>query len=358
MQTLPIDKLGKTIRRQVFGYKRPVYLWGPSGIGKSYETYAEAKAYAKELGRIFFEIKFSKEFGCVNRIPKGADPDDYFGFLDLRAVMCDVLDAKGAPYIDQGDGDAMTRFARASFLPDVERHGSMGYWFWDEFAQAPPSVSNSLTQALYDRRIGDNWVMPDGWGILAAGNRKEDQAATQRAGLHVYNRFCHYEVTTTPQALANYLIGNGYDVRIAQFCLFKQDLINKFEKGDIVFPTSRSMESLSVIVTDAPKWGLSKGELQSDCAAHVGVALAAEVVSFLDICDQITPYRDIVADPDNAKLPEAGHGGATAARFAVMGNILNQINHADLPFWKRCAHLDEEACIQEWRSRHPNITTV
>ena len=388
MQLLPIDKLTAVLSRQTMIYRRAVYLWGRSGIGKSYGVKAWAQHEAKKRGLIFWEIKYDAETGGITQIPEDADPKGYFGFMDLRAVLMDVLDVKGAPYIDR-EAD-MTRFARPSLLPDVKRHGFFGALFLDEFAQTTPMVSNGFSQLIYDRRIGDSYVYPEQWAIVAAGNRKEDNAATSKAGAHIYNRFGHYEVTASGQGLHDWLLANGFDAKVAKFSLFKQTALNSYQKGDIVFPTSRSMETVSVIVSKQAETGLSDLEMEQDIAAHIGVGLASELTAFLDCFNDLVPYREIVANPNTARVPQAGHGGATASTYALFSVLLTNVceremdsvmqyvdrfepefqtmfvldlktlsegakkEGADPALKKRAAFLMETLAVSKWRANHPN----
>ena len=58
------------------------------------------------------------------------------------------------------------------FLPD----GSIkeGILFLDELNTAAPMVQASAYQLILDRKIGE-YTLPDGWAIVAAGNRESDK---------------------------------------------------------------------------------------------------------------------------------------------------------------------------------------
>ena len=120
----------------------PAFLWGPPGIGKS-------------------------------SIVRQVAADKGLAILDVRAPLLDPTDLRGLPYV--ADGSA--KWAPPAFLP--QNDGSEGLLFFDELNAAPPLVQASLYQLTLDRRVGE-YVLPDGWRIIAAGNRSEDAAIVFR----------------------------------------------------------------------------------------------------------------------------------------------------------------------------------
>ncbi len=106
--------------------RRPVFLWGPPGVGKS----SLVRQAATTLG---LEV------------------------CDVRAVLLAPVDLRGIPAIN---GDHRAHWCQPDFLP---RDGQ-GVLFLDELAQAPPLVQSACLQLTLDRRIGE-YVLPDGWTL-------------------------------------------------------------------------------------------------------------------------------------------------------------------------------------------------
>ena len=133
------------------------FVWGPPGVGKS---------------SIVREIADSKNWKL----------------LDVRASLLDPTDLRGIPAIEDGKA----KWCPPAFLPSGN---SKGILFFDELNAAPPLVQASLYQLTLDRRIGE-YTLPDGWRIIAAGNRAEDASVTFRMPAALANRFIHldYEV--------------------------------------------------------------------------------------------------------------------------------------------------------------------
>ena len=115
-----------------------VMIWGPAGIGKS--SIVSQVAAAHELA-----------------------------FVDVRLSQLAPTDLRGLPVPD----GKVSRWLPPEFLPQ----GGTGVLFLDELNMAPPTLQGVAQQLILDRRVG-SYVLPDGWFVWAAGNRKEDRAAT------------------------------------------------------------------------------------------------------------------------------------------------------------------------------------
>jgi len=136
----------------------PAFVWGPPGIGKSSIVAQIAEA-------------------------KGLE------FLDLRLALLDPTDLKGIPFFDPENRQGV--WAPPSFLPDDP--GSRGILFLDEINSAPPAVQASAYQLVLDRRVGE-YELPEGWSIVAAGNRENDRGVVYRMPPPLANRFVHLEM--------------------------------------------------------------------------------------------------------------------------------------------------------------------
>ena len=122
--------------------RQPVFLWGPPGVGKSRLVADVARRQGRKL-------------------------------YDLRAVLLDPVDLRGLPRISD---EGITSWCVPEFLPhpqDTEE----GILFLDELNAAPPLVQAACYQLILDRRVGQ-YRLPDGWAVVAAGNRESDRAVT------------------------------------------------------------------------------------------------------------------------------------------------------------------------------------
>ena len=134
--------------------KLPVFIWGAPGIGKS---------------------------SIVKQIAK----EQELNFLDLRLSLLDPTDLKGIPFFNAETKEGV--WAKPSFLPSIE--GSKGILFLDEINTAPPAVQASAYQLILDRKVGE-YELPEGWSIVAAGNRENDRESCVQNAAATGKPFC------------------------------------------------------------------------------------------------------------------------------------------------------------------------
>ena len=147
---------------KAFKAKRPVFLWGPPGIGKS-EVVADI---TNELG----------------------------GFMiDLRMAQMEPTDLRGIPYYNKDIGKM--DWAPPIDLPDDELANKYPIivLFLDEMNSAAPAVQAAGYQLVLNRAVG-KYKLPDNVVIVAAGNRESDKGVTYRMPMPLANRFLHIEM--------------------------------------------------------------------------------------------------------------------------------------------------------------------
>jgi MoxR-like ATPase len=147
---------------KAFKIKRPVFLWGPPGIGKS----ELVEGITKELN----------------------------GFMiDLRLGQMDPTDIRGIPFYNKDIGKM--DWAPPIELPDEEfaSQWPVVVLFLDEMNSAAPAVQAAGYQLILNRRVG-KYCLPDNVVIVAAGNRESDKGVTYRMPTTLANRFIHAEM--------------------------------------------------------------------------------------------------------------------------------------------------------------------
>jgi DNA polymerase III delta prime subunit len=282
------------------GHHTPVMLWGPPGVGKSQMVAQVAERHNVPL-------------------------------IDIRLSQMEPSDLRGIPF----RVDGVVEWAVPAMLPNAKRHGDSGILFIDEITSAPPSVSAAAYQLILDRKLGE-YEVPDGWAIIAAGNRQGDRGVTYSMSAPLANRFSHYEVDINLDDWVAWAYENSIDERIIAFLRFRQDLLFEFDasQNPVAFPSPRSWEFAHRALQKFDDHAeLLLGALQ----ACVGKAAGVEVKAFIESLDKM-PDLDAIVNGEEVATPKeidlqyavatALVGRAIRAKdkknaMEVHGNILN-----------------------------------
>src|SRR6516162_6667182 len=205
--------VSRTLRKLLIGEKQAVFIWGSPGSGKS----AVVNQLAIELG---------------------------IALRDVRALLLDPVDLRGLPFLGS---DGRSKWATPEFLPQ----DGTGILFLDELNAAPAMVQASCYQLVLDRKLGE-YTLPDGWAIIAAGNRDSDRAVTTRMPTPLRNRFVHLEFEIDIQEWSEWAIQAGIRPEVIAFLRFRPELISQPDRDAHAFPSPRSWEFVSRILAAAP----------------------------------------------------------------------------------------------------------
>ena len=242
--------------------RQPIFLWGAPGVGKSQVIHETAAAMGREI-------------------------------VDIRAILLDPVDLRGLPKIS---GDGMAEWCAPSFLP---RKGS-GVLFLDELNAAPPLVQAACYQLVLDRKIGE-YQLPEGWAVVAAGNRERDRAVTHRMPSALANRFVHIDFTVDSNEWLLWAEDRGLNMEIIEFIRFRPGLLHNFqpEKDSRAFPTPRSWEFASRLMNRKMPADLLAELLEGT----VGKAATTEFLAFSRVRGQLPDIRRIFSEPMTVELP-------------------------------------------------------
>jgi hypothetical protein len=126
-------------------------------------------------------------------------------------------------------------------------------------------------QLILDRRVG-SYVVPDGWFIWAAGNRKEDRASVFDMPAPLANRFLHLQVEPDFESFKAYALETKVHEQIIAFLSFRSTLLHKVDPQQPAWCSPRSW----VIASE-----LHKAEL--DIAPAVGEAAMTEFMAYIKL---------------------------------------------------------------------------
>jgi len=245
-----------------FNVKRPIFLWGPPGIGKS-DVVAEI---ARDMGALL---------------------------IDLRLGQMDPTDIRGIPFYNKELGKM--DWAPPIDLPDEETASQYPYvvLFMDEMNSAPPAVQSAAYQLVLNRRVG-KYKLPKNVVMVAAGNRESDKGVTYRMPTPLSNRFVHSEMKVDFPSWQEWAIKNQIHKDVVGFLTFaKQDLYDFDAKSSSrAFATPRSWTFVSELLADED---LDIATTTDLIAGTVGEGLAVKFMAHRKISGKLPKPEDILS---------------------------------------------------------------
>ena len=246
---------------KAFEVKRPLFLWGPPGIGKS----ELVEGIARDLNGLM---------------------------IDLRLGQMEPTDIRGIPFYNKDIGKM--DWAPPVELPDEEMAAQypIVVLFLDELNSAAPSVQSAAYQLILNRRIG-KYVLPDNVVMVAAGNRESDKGVTYRMPTPLANRFIHQEMKVDFASWQEWAVNNQVHKDVVGYLTFaKQDLYDFDAKSaSRAFATPRSWSFVSQLLDD----NVDSETLTNLIAGTVGEGLAVKFMAHRKIADQMPKPADILS---------------------------------------------------------------
>lgn len=266
--------------------KQPGFIWGPPGIGKS---------------SIMEQI-------CAKR----SKPKKPYELRDVRLGLMDPTDIKGFPSPDAKAG--VMKWLPPNFLPT----SGEGLLFLDEMNSAPPAVQASAYQLVLNRRVGD-YVLPDGWAIMAAGNNETDRAVTHRMSTALANRLVHLTLEADLDEWCHWAQANGIHEHRIAFLRFRSKLLHDFNPNTKThaFPSPRSWHFADRVCRQNMPRDIERQLL----AGTVGEGAATEYAAFIQVIKELPTIDEIKVDPEGATLPSspaAQHAISTTLAMATV----------------------------------------
>ena len=245
---------------KAFKVQRPLFLWGPPGIGKS------------EL---------------VENITR-----DLGGYMiDLRLGQMEPTDIRGIPFYNKDSGKM--DWAPPVELPDDELASQypVVVLFLDELNSAAPSVQSAAYQLILNRRIG-KFRLPDNVVMVAAGNRESDKGVTYRMPTPLANRFIHQEMKVDFASWQEWAVLNKIHKDVVGYLSFaKQDLYDFDAKSaSRAFATPRSWSFVSELLDDE----CDNDTLTNLIAGTVGEGLAVKFMAHRKVASKMPNPLDIL----------------------------------------------------------------
>lgn len=236
---------------------RNIFLWGAPGIGKTH---------------------------LVRQLARRKKSD----YIALHLTLLEPVDLRGMPVVNE-DRTAVNWVPMGELPKDPD---SSGVVHLDELNTADPSVMAAAMQFCLDRRIGD-YHLPEGWRIVACGNRVSDGAAARRMPTALADRFSHVTVQSSVDAWTSWALTTGVEESLIAFLNFRKDLLHNFSSTRTVNTTPRGWSDVDGALKADPRF--DDVATLAYAAGRVGRGPVTELRAFIRI------WRDL---PDIDKILE------------------------------------------------------
>lgn len=283
---------------------RTHFLRGPSGIGKTEVVYQMAGILGKHV-------------------------EDWDGVRDVRLSQFEPVDFRGVPHVNKNDRTVWA-------IPDMwPNENTSGLIFLDEITSAPPSLQAVAYQLCNERRIGD-YRLPEGWMVVAAGNRQSDRGVTFNIAAPLLNRMTVLDVDTVFDDWQEYAAIKGRRPEVIAAVKMRQDLLHKFEPKGVIeqFPSPRGWFAVSDIL-DADYDQKVRAEL---IVGAVGAEAGKYFESHLRMWERIPDLDAIEKTPDEVEVPED-----LDIRYCLAMGMSARLSAKNFePYWKYLQRMPRE----------------
>ena len=259
-RTVTAAQARKSLLR-AFRVQRPLFLWGPPGIGKS----ELVEGITQDLGGLM---------------------------IDLRLGQMEPTDIRGIPFYNKDIGKM--DWAEPVELPDevTAAQYPIVVLFLDELNSAAPSVQSAAYQLILNRRIG-KYKLPSNVVMVAAGNRESDKGVTYRMPTPLANRFIHQEMKVDFPSWQEWAVNNNIHKDVVGYLSFaKQDLYDFDAKSaSRAFATPRSWTFVSQLLDEEE----DNDTITNLIAGTVGEGLAVKFMAHRKVASKMPNPTDILS---------------------------------------------------------------
>jgi hypothetical protein len=240
--------------------KRPIFLWGGPGIGKS---------------------------DVIHQIAKTIDAK----VIDIRLSLWEPTDIKGIPYYNSKENNMV--WASPSELPTeqmAKKHKNI-VLFLDEMNSAAPSVQAAAYQLILNRKVGQ-YELPDNVLIVAAGNREADKGVVYRMPAPLANRFVHLEMKPEFDDWFEWAVANNISKDVVGYLTFSKKDLYDFDprSPSRSFATPRSWSFVSELLSD----DLDENTVTDLVSGAVGEGLAVKFMAHRKVASQLPNPSEIL----------------------------------------------------------------
>ena len=205
----------------------------------------------------------------------------------------------------------------------------------DEVSKSNKLLQVIFTRLMLERTVGDT-PLPAGSIVFATGNNVSD-GVNDSMSAHVINRLCIINVRK-PNAVnwSLWATDNGVSAMLRAWVSMNAKSLASYLDGgqdenefifhpsrpSVSYVTPRSLVGADEVIKKTDKLG--SYVTQAALAGLCGAAFADSIAAFMSMAKELTPVKDIIADPEGVNIPEK-----PAALFQIMFNAVDTIETQD-----------------------------
>jgi len=290
MQKIGISQLPAFVEFNTVIIKKPIFVWGVPGVGKTKLIEALAKHHRAHL-------------------------------VTLHVSSYESVDFRGLP---ERDGD-MTKWLIPSTIPFIGNtnfdHIPDDEMIWLYLDEMNAHIMAVLYQLVGEGRVNEHVLRPN-VRIIASGNREGDKGITMRMPLPLANRMIHVEVIPELDFILEHFAQINIDPVIIAYMAFKkaEGEHHQFDpaRNDKVFATWRTWEMAAEAF--AARGKAKENIVRATMAGCIGEASTTGVWAFYKVFQHVkTMVPDILAGKD-VPVP-AAHDMRYAVTVALSGEM-------------------------------------
>jgi hypothetical protein len=249
---------------------------------------------------------------------------------DLRVSMLGRTELMGIPMPNVQE-------KTMEFFPlDLLPKDGAGIILLEELTSAPLSVQTPLYQLVWDRKLW-NYVVPEGYMIMATGNRMEDRATAERLSTALASRWTHWELDIHVDDFKRWCMNSNIHPIIPTFIGKCPELLNNFDPKSKAkaFACPRTWEllhnTLQIIaptvedLRHALSDPVTRVQLLECTIGTVGEGAGHTMFQFMEVFGRMIDPRLIMDDPDSAPFPKD-----ISEMFAIHGALVNMAEFTNI----------------------------
>lgn len=234
------------------------------------------------------------------------------GFVDVRLAEMESVDIRGLPSVDSEKGEM--RWNAPDFWPRDKK--SRGIIFMDELTSCPKDCQVAAYEIILDRKIGEFYKVPDGWYIVAAGNKTTDRAVAMTMSSALANRFMHVEIEADPDQWVKWAQMNDVHPSVTGYIQYRPMNLFSMEHENLErgWPSPRSWHRVSEM---CKLYGGNENLLRKVVYGLVGAPKGVEFMEFYKLNRQFDNVLDMMYGKIPVRIPEANDG-----KYALCSSLI------------------------------------